>query len=392
MKVLCTCLPGHGHFLPVAPLARALAAAGHEVAFATAADFCPKVEAAGFNAFPVGLSLPEQLEEAGRRYPESRLPPSKQRFEEFVPLMLAGVAAPRRADDLVPVVEEWRPDVVVHDETELAGPVAAAVAGIPWVDQSVGILRPLSMLRRAGRALDPLCRRWGVDLGSYAGLFRHLYLDVCPPRLQNPEIAGIEVARPVHNLSVAEATSEPPWLGSPPARPTVYVSLGTIFNRDPGVFGAILEGVGSEPVNVIATIGADADPASLGPQPENVRIEGFIPQSLLLPHCDVVVNQGGTAILDILGHGLPLLVLPRGANQFHNAEACVASGAARALMPGDVTAESVRREVHTLLTQPAFRSAAGAVAGELAAMPGPADGVRLVEELVEEHQVLGSGR
>lgn len=390
MRVLCTCLPGLGHFLPMAPLARALVAEGHEVAFATAAALCPAIEEAGFAAFPAGLSLPEQLEEAHRRYPEAKLPPGRERFETFVPRMLAGVAAPPRATDLAPTLADWRPDLVVHDETELGGPVAAAAAGIPWADQSVGILRPLSMARLAGETLAPLAQRFDADIGDYAGLFRYLYLDVCPPRLQSSEIGEIDVAHPVHNLGAAagEANDVPPRLRSLPPAPTVYVSLGTVFNRSPDVFRAILEGIGGEDVNVIVTVGLDADPAALGPQPDNVHIERFIPQSLLLPRCDVAVNQGGTAILDILGHGLPLLVLPQGANQFHNAEACVASGAARALLPGDVDAESVRREVHRLLVEPSYRQAAGEIAAELAAMPGPVEGVRLLERLVHEPMPL----
>ena len=54
MKVLCTCLPGYGHFLPMAPLAEAMAAAGHEVAFATAAEFLPQIEAPASTPSPPG--------------------------------------------------------------------------------------------------------------------------------------------------------------------------------------------------------------------------------------------------------------------------------------------------------------------------------------------------
>ncbi|MBA2437004.1 MAG: glycosyltransferase family 1 protein [Acidimicrobiia bacterium] len=373
------------------PQARALADAGHEVAFATAADFCPSIEKAGFPAFPAGISLADQLSEAGLRVPEAALAPGKERFETFVPRMLAGVAAPARLVDLVPLLADWRPDVLLHDETELGGPVAAAGAGIPWADQSVGILRPLAMARLAGQVLAPVCAERGVDIGEFAGLFRYLYLDVCPPRLQSDEIDQIATAQRVHNQSIGNDADElPASLRSLPAVPTVYVSLGTIFNRDPAIFGAILEGIGGEEVNVIVTIGPGADPAALGPQPDNVHIEGFIPQSLLLPRCDVVVNQGGTAILDILGHGKPLLVLPRGANQFHNAEACVASGAARALLPAEVDADSVRDGVRALLEEPSYRNAAAEVAADLAAMPGPDHGVRLLERLAAERAPIPS--
>ena len=121
MRVLCTCLPGHGHFNPMLALAQALARSGHEVAFATAADFCPRIQQTGFAAFPAGMPLASQMEEARRRYPEQDGLTAMERFEQFVPRMLAGVAAPARAADLVPLVGDWKPDLLVHDETELGG-------------------------------------------------------------------------------------------------------------------------------------------------------------------------------------------------------------------------------------------------------------------------------
>lgn len=390
MRVLCTCLPGYGHFFPMVPLGRALLAAGHEVAFATAADFCPRVEADGFTAFPAGLSLADQLAEAARRYPEEHaLPPGRERFTRFVPRMLAGVAAPPRAADLGAVVEQWAPDLVVHDETEFGAALAAATAGIPWADHSVGILRPLEMARLAGETLAPLAERWSVDPGRFGGLFRYLYLDVCPPALQSPDIGRIAVAHPMRNadLEAGPGDALPAWMGDLAPVPTVYVSLGTIFG-DLEVFSAVLEGLRDEDLNVVVTVGAGNDPAALGPQPDNVHVEPFVAQSLLLPHCQAVVNQGGTAILPILAHGLPLLVLPRGANQFHNADAVVAAGAGRRLLPAEVTAGTVRHGVRRLLDDPSYRRGAGRVAAELAAMPGPADAVPLLERLAEQRLPL----
>ena len=386
MRVLCTCLPGHGHFNPMLALAQALARSGHEVAFATAADFCPHVEGTGFAAFPAGLALAAQIDAARQRYPEQDRLAAMDRFEQFVPRMLAGVAAPARAADLAAIVDTWRPDVLVHDETELAGPVAAAAAGIPWADQSVGILRPLAMARLAGETLAPLCEQYGVDVGPTAGLFRYLYLDVAPPSLQSAEIAEVDVAHPVQNATIAPGTEGddlPAWVYHLPAeRPVVYVSLGTVFNAAAhDVFAAVLEGLRDAPVTAIVTVGPGGDPEAFGPQPDHVHVERFIPQSLLLPFCDAVVNQGGTAILAVLAHGLPLLLIPQGANQFHNAAACVAAGVGRRLLPTEVDPEAVRREVAALLDDPALRQAARTVQAELAAMPGPERGVALLEQL-----------
>ncbi len=390
MRVLATCLPGHGHFNPMLPVAQALAAAGHEVAFATAGDFCPRVVEAGFQAFPAGLSLEHQIEEARRRFPEQDRLFGAERFETFVPRMLGGVAAPARAADLVPLVQRWQPDIVVHDETELAAPLAATVADIPYADHSVGILRPLAMARLAGEALAPTARELGADMGPHAGLYRYLYLDVAPPSLQSAEIDQVNVAHRMQNVTLAagsEGAELPAWVAELPDRPVVYVSLGTVFNsRARGVFAEILEGLRSEPVTVILTIGHGNDPAAFGPQPEHVHVERFIPQSQLLPFCDVVVNQGGTAILPILAEGLPVLVLPQGANQFHNAQACVAAGVGRRLMPGEVSAEAVRREVRTLLDEPRYRDGARRIAKELAEMPGPGPAVALLERLATDRR------
>ena len=141
-------------------------------------------------------------------------------------------------------------------------------------------------------------------------------------------------------------------------------------------------------MTAILTIGPDNDPAEFGPQPDHVHIKRFIPQSLLLPFCDAVVNQGRTAILPILAHGLPILVVPQGANQFHNAQACVAAGVGRRLLPGEVSAEAVRREVGALLHDPSLRDGARRVQRELAEMPGPEHGVALLERLAAERRPL----
>ena len=51
MRILFTFIGGLGHFHPLAPVARAAAAAGHEVAVAGSGGWSPQVEAAGFRAF-----------------------------------------------------------------------------------------------------------------------------------------------------------------------------------------------------------------------------------------------------------------------------------------------------------------------------------------------------
>lgn len=175
--------------------------------------------------------------------------------------------------------------------------------------------------------------------------------------------------------------------GHPPDRPTVYVTLGTLFNRNRAVLATLLDGLAGEPVTVIATVGAE-NVTALAPQPANVHLADYIPLTWLLPRLDVVVTQGGTSILPALGAGLPLLVVPQGADQFHNADACVAAGVGLALQPRDVTPAAVAARVRRLLDEPRFRAAARGVAADIATMPGPEVGVALLERLVAERRPL----
>src|SRR6188472_3551328 len=54
VRVLFTCRPLTGHLHPLVPLARAVAATGHEVAFATAEPALSDARGRGFAAFSAG--------------------------------------------------------------------------------------------------------------------------------------------------------------------------------------------------------------------------------------------------------------------------------------------------------------------------------------------------
>lgn len=383
MRVLCTCVPGYGHLHPMVPVSRALQAAGHEIAFATEERFCRRVEQAGFTAFPAGLGPGKVAERALALPGAAGIGPGDA--WRFGAQMFAAVAGPAKVADLVAVIDEWGPALVVHDVTDFAGPVAAAHAGIPWAAHSLGPLFPMEFSRLGAELVAPLWQEWDVAPGPLGGMFASAYLDICPPSLQSADIAEVgPVAHPMRPVPFDAVAGEalPGWVDELAPRPTVYVTLGTLDNDAPGVIEAAVEGLRDEPVNLIVTVGPSREPNDLGPQPPNVRIERYLPQSLLLPRCDVVVAHGGSGtMLASLAHGLPLLVLPQGANQFWNAQRCASLGVGIRLLPGEVSPGAVRRAVHALLEEPGYREQAGRLAAEIAAMPGPDEVVALLEAL-----------
>ena len=108
----------------------------------------------------------------------------------------------------------------------------------------------------------------------------------------------------------------------------------------------------------------------------------YVPQSLLLPHCSAVICHGGPGtILNSLTQGLPLLILPQGADQYVMGERILAAGVGLRLVPADVNPSSVRANVLALLEESYYRAGAHRLKREIAAMPGPEEVVHLIEEV-----------
>ncbi|MPZ65272.1 MAG: glycosyltransferase [Pseudonocardiaceae bacterium] len=401
MRVLLCCVPGFGHFHPMVPAALALRAAGHEVAFATAERFCRNViEPAGFLAFPAGLSPLDVQDRLAQQDPAAgneAAADDEAQQARFGAAMFAGVAGPAKVGDLTAVIRDWAPSLLVHDPVDFGAPLAAAAAGLPYAAHSVGALQPVEFWEPAWELLRPLWprSRWSQPgTGGWSRLFPQLYLDTCPPSLQSPHITDVAAARRLRPVLFDTTGTDrlPAWVGELGPAPTVYVTLGTVFNTTPGLFETILAALAHEPVNVVVTVGLDRDPAQLGTQPGNVHVQRYLPQSLLLPHCDVVVAHGGSGTtFAALAHGLPSLLLPQGADQLGNARRIAECGAGTVLRDAEATPAAVRGAVRGLLSRRSYRTQARRLQQEIREMPGPERAVELLEELVGITSPVASG-
>ncbi len=385
MRALLTCRPLVGHYRPMLPLARALAEAGHEVAFASGDPVAGEAGSEGFTAFRVGPDM-DSVEPLVVRDLAASLAPSQVRSFVFTELFVRVELEPR-ANDLSKIIERWSPHVVVHDVAEFAAPLVATILGVPYVEHSYGPAIQNDVIRAAGEATAPYWSSHGLAPHPLGGFYRYLYLDVCPPSLQVPEAVPCAV-QGIRAVETRPSARQLPWLDALRGLPIVYVTLGTVYNRNLDVFRALLEGLRDEALNVVITMGKHNDPAALGLQPSNIHVHQFIPQELLLPHCAAAVTHGGAgSTLGALAFGLPLLVVPQGADQFYNADRVVAAGAGVKLMPARLTAESARVAVRMLLHDDAYRAAARRIKNEFDAMPDPRQAVEALEQLTEREPV-----
>jgi UDP:flavonoid glycosyltransferase YjiC (YdhE family) len=129
-------------------------------------------------------------------------------------------------------------------------------------------------------------------------------------------------------------------------------------------------------------VGPNGDPTAFGPQPPRVVVERYVPQTRLLPACDVVASHAGSGtVLAALALGIPQLCLPQAADQFLNAAAVAGAGAGLAIRPEEVDAAGVGDAIRRLLDDGGFRVQARRLADEIASMPLPEAVVTVLETL-----------
>ena len=376
MRILITTWPAFGHLLPMLPLARAAERAGHDVVIASGAECANEARRRGFAVWDVPPSRAEADAAFRAAVPDVTAIPPDERMATVIAGVF-GAGAQRRAEHLVPAAESWRPDLVIHPFTELAGAVAAARCGARHAVHGFGPMSP-DVWAWFGSRFGELCDAWDVpELAT--SILASPFLELCPPTLQRDALSAFTNRVPMRPTAGDVAPGERlPWgtstLASLPYDRTVHLTLGTLFFENTGVFRDALAGLADIEVNVVVTVGPGQDPGVLGPQPDHVLVADFVSHSLLLPHCAALISQGGPAtILAALVHGLPHLILPQGADQFLNAPIAEAAGIALALRPAEATPTAIAAAVRRLLSEPGFASAARRAQAEIAAMPTAAD-------------------
>jgi UDP:flavonoid glycosyltransferase YjiC (YdhE family) len=384
MRVLWCTTPMEGVFGPFVPLGRALLAAGHDVIVATGVDLAPRVRQEGFMTAIAGPTATEGAIAAMADAAVVAAPEGEH--WHFAGAMFGEVIAPAKLPMLRDLADEYRPDLIAHPPVDLAAPLLAAERGLVSVTYGFGQPLEAAVVAAFAERVATLWSDAGLDPDPFAGIYRGRYLDPCPPSLQRdggPAVANTEPIRP--EIPGSADAPLPAWAEGLGDRPVVYISLGTVpfFNR-PDTFVTLLALLAREDLDLVVTISDLNEPTALGPQPPNVHVERWLPLAPLLPRCDAVVCHAGSGTtLAALTAGLPLVLVPQGADQHANAEACRRAGAARVLDHVALDSGAVRDAVMGVLDHGSPEAhVARRIAAEIAAMPPAESVVRSLDRLV----------
>ncbi|HET6713668.1 MAG TPA: nucleotide disphospho-sugar-binding domain-containing protein [Actinomycetota bacterium] len=334
---------------------------GHRVVFAAEASWKGKLEPLGFEEDLVDLAPPpegDDEQDAGQFWidfisetaPEFRKPTIEQ-LSTFIEPVFASLidGATYCEPQLKGILDRARPDVIVEDNVNTFP--ALMTHGAPWV--RIMSCNPLEM---KDPALPPTFSGYPIDDEGEWAAFREEYdrshretwdrynafvIDAGAPPLPDlefihesdvlnlsvyPAVADYPRSRPLastwHRLeSSVRETEEPfevPASLSDGDGSLVYLSLGSLGSADVELMRRLVAVLSETPHRYIVSKGPRADEIDL---PDNMWGEARVPQTSIIPHCDLVITHGGNNTTTEAFHfGKPMIVLPLFWDQYDNAQ------------------------------------------------------------------------
>jgi MGT family glycosyltransferase len=420
--------PARGHVYPSLPIAQALRADGHDVAYVTSAEFEPALRDLDIIYLPLRSQAADGQAWRG---------PLRGADARAIFRALFVAPAPAMAHVIDHAADAFRPDVLVHDQRSFAPVLVAQRRGLPLATLAMtccplpgqdlapfglGLppaadeatrLRYAAMRRQAEEAYAAVLAEWNATRAGF-GLPPHVgplataaVSDQLLILLTVPDLDYNRTDLPPQARYVGPCTWDPPaspapetsaWLASlPETQPLALVTASTAaLGRVPDRRGAALveaavAGLPQTGIAVLATLPYDHPLHDSAPQP-GVHIVRFAPHRPLLTRTSVAVTHGGFGIVSKAAQqGVPLVVVPFAADQPEVAQRVVAARIGRRLAPDTLDASVLRDAVVEVLSDPGYRAAATRVAAAMDAHDGPREAAALLGELAAHHAPIGIG-
>jgi UDP:flavonoid glycosyltransferase YjiC (YdhE family) len=362
---------GGGNVPPMIGLARLLGDRGHDIRFLAAAELQERIRRAGPRFAPfttvapldADLAIEDQMAGVGR--------------------VLAGIAGAR---DVLVEIEREPTDALVVDCMLFNALCAAEQSGLPTAVLVHLLYEPWRIRgglaeffrgpideMRAGLGMPPL----SGELATAQLLDHHARALVVTPREFDFAIPTLPAnARYVGPILDPDRywVADLPWDPSDP-RPLVLASFSSTYMHQEDALARTAGALAALDVRTLVTTGDAVDTVVA---PEGVAVRRWVPHAALMPQTSLVVTHAGHAtVMSALAHGVPLVCMPMGRDQFLNAQRVAETGAGRTV-PADAAPGDIRDAAEEVLNARGYRDAAKRMARVIAAY---GSGERAVSEL-----------
>ena len=332
-KIVFFCIPAYGHTNPTIPVVQELTKRGHEVWYYSFNMFKEKIETAGAKF----ISCDEY-------FPELRPEDEKKVGKDFAALIEMVVDTTISLDNKVcGELQEFKPDCIVSDSICFWGKLFAAKLNIQYIcstttfafnqytaklmKRGIGeIIRTIIGMPRINKKME-LLNANGYKVKNFISI------------IQNDNDTNTIVYTSKEFQPMSETFSDKYTFVGPSImdveseelrheRRTVYISLGTILNKNNSFYKNCIKALKECDVDVIMCVGQKTEISDLGEIPSNFEAKDKVDQIKVLKKSDVFLTHCGmNSVNESLYYAIPMVLFPQHSEQALVAKRTEALGA-----------------------------------------------------------------
>jgi UDP:flavonoid glycosyltransferase YjiC (YdhE family) len=412
-KFLISTMPATGHVNPFLLTASKLVERGHEVLWHTGSEVQDRVEATGacFTPMVHAHNILESTLEAQQK--DGLATANEAMINLFVAPMLG------QLQDYQEILMGFPADALLVDMCSLGAVLLHEKGGPVWASVGINPFRTsesplygsgqMPAITGAGRLRNRILNKLSeIFLVEVTRTYNRQRLQIGLLTIPRGKTVFDYLVSPYLHLQGTTPAFEFPYQGLPPqvhfvgpmlppmpadfalpswwaeldsGRPVVHVTQGTVATDITELVLPTIRALADEDVLLVVTT---PEPGGLGPLPSNVRVECMIPHSLLLPHVDAMVTNGGyNGVKVALVFGVPLVAAGATEDKPEVGSRIAWSGAGINLKTGSPAPEELRRAVMEILRNPSYRQNARAIQADFDRYDSPSQAAELLELLVK---------
>ncbi|TVX93546.1 macrolide family glycosyltransferase [Paenibacillus agilis] len=376
-RILYVNVPSEGHVNPTLGLVKQLVENGEEVVYMCTEEYRNKLAQTGAQFLPYQLNE-EIFKELGFSPTEVKHP---LQFTEF---MLRGIIQPH-IPEILRLVKNESFDFVLFDSMfGWGGHILAEKLGIPSICSithfvianvpdfempSDAIDLDMDALRdRITNAAQEIGAEYNVDVPSFEEVSRQIgqYKLIFTSRYFQPDADKLDNSFIFTGPSIIPRQDAPDFpfeqLRSRYEQ-VVYISMGTILNKDVEFYKLCFEAFKDIPAQFVLSCGKDTDLDPLGDCiPHHFIIEPYVPQLEILQRVDAFITHAGmNSTSEALYYNVPLVMIPLSSDQPVVAKRVEELGAGIALDKNNLTPELLKAALLKVLNEASYKESANRI-------------------------------
>ncbi|ROR25800.1 MGT family glycosyltransferase [Mobilisporobacter senegalensis] len=364
-KIVFFCIPAYGHTNPTIPVVQELTKRGHEVWYYSFDMFRERIESAGAKFIRCDEYLPELR-------PEDE----KKVGKDFAALIEMVADTTINLDKKVcQELQEFKPDCIVSDSVCFWGKLFAGKLNVQYICSTttfafnqytaklmkpgIGeLIRSIVGMPRINKKME-LLKASGYKVKNFISIIQNdneTNTIVYTSKEFQPMSETFSDKYAFVGPSVADTeTGEPKGESR-----TVYISLGTVLNKNNEFYKNCIKALKDYNVNVIMSVGEKTDIFDFGEIPANFQIEHKVDQIKVLKKSDVFLTHCGmNSVNESLYNSVPMVLFPQHSEQALVAERTAELGAG--LMLKGNKPNHIKNAIEQILNDDTYKESANKI-------------------------------